>query len=47
MREVCEEGLDALKPFVACRDLIVVMSLYTSERGRVMTMDRSGVERYA
>jgi hypothetical protein len=28
----------ALKPFVACRDLIIVIPLYTWERIRVMTI---------
>jgi hypothetical protein len=34
------ERLRALKPFVACCDLIIVIPLYTWERIRVMTIGR-------
>jgi hypothetical protein len=35
----------ALKPFVACRDLIIVIPLYAWERIRVMTIsDKAAIE---
>jgi hypothetical protein len=37
----------ALKPFVACRDLIIVIPLYAWERIRVMTINHKATDRDA
>ena len=37
----------ALKPFVACRDLIIVIPLYAWERIRVMTINDEATDRDA
>ena len=41
------ERVRALKPFVACRDLIIVIPLYAWERIRVMTINHKATDRDA
>jgi hypothetical protein len=41
------ERREALKPFVACRDLIIVIPLYRWERKRVMTISHRTTDRDA
>ena len=41
------ERAQALKPFVACRDLIIVIPLYAWERIRVMTINDNATDRDA
>jgi hypothetical protein len=41
------ERPEALKPFVACCDLIIVIPLYAWERNRVMTISYKATDRDA
>src|SRR5262245_24876737 len=45
--DLCAERTQALKPFVACCDLIIVIPLYAWERIRVMTINHKATDRDA